>query len=143
MISHDERVRACSAIVKRWQDVPLMYGTWDCANMCRDLAIELGLPDPMSDWPEYNSKRGARDSLKKMGFKDLTEAVTSKLTKLDGIGFIMPSDIVEIKSGVSMMNALGIFLGIDAVLVFGMAGDDIRVQRIDMQYATGNAWRLG
>lgn len=140
-----ERAEAVSALVRDWWNRPLEWGLWDCANMCRDMAIKLGADDPMKDWPKYGSKREARATLKAQGFKTLTEAVTSKCEKLEAVGFVGLGDIVEIKSRTKELPALGIWVGQDAVLIFGQvltSPDEIRVQRIDMQYFTGNAWRV-
>ena len=131
------RILACNRVVKRWQGMPLIWGAWDCAHLCADMAVELGFSNPMKYWPKYNSLLEARKTLKKKGFETLTEAVTSKLKPI-AIGELMPSDIVEIKSDIPKMNALGIWLAPDAVVVFG----EDKVQRVDMQHATGKAWEL-
>lgn len=137
-----ERAEAVSSLVRDWWSRPLEWGLWDCANMCADMAVRLGAENPMKGWPKYNSKREARKTLKAAGFKTLTDAVTSKCEKLEAVGFVGLGDIVEIKSGIIGMNALGVWIGQDAVLVFGQSGNEIRVQRIDMQFFTGNAWRF-
>lgn len=154
-----ERAEAVSTLVQDWWNRPLVWGTWDCVQMCRDMAVRLRANDCLKDWAKYNSKHSARKSLQAAGFKTLTEAVTSKCEKIDvnGLEFdaggkclhyhadIGLGDIVEIKGNTKQLPALGIFVGQDAVLLFCQDLGDvsaIKVQRIDMQYFTGNAWRI-
>lgn len=133
------RTRACDTLVKLYWMRPFAWGTSDCVRLGADLRIAAGLTDPLKDIPKYRTLTQAKRVLKDLGHETFEEAVTSKLEVLDSPLWCLPGDIVTIMSRYRNMPALGVFLAPDAVLCFV----DGVCQRVDMQFATGSAWRLG
>lgn len=133
-----------------WEGRRLCYGLFDCAIMASAWCEIISGENPMSDWPKYDSLRSARDSLKKMKFKDFEAAITSKLEPLENVYFAKEGDIVAVKSQFKNMPALGIFLAPHAILAFGVITDidgkiiegSEQVRRVGHDFVTGKAWRV-
>lgn len=137
---HRFRTEVCSQLISDWVGRPLEWGLFDCAQMARDLAIRLGKQDPMLDWPEYKTKRGARDSIKKMGFETFGDALTAKLQPLESVGFAMDGDLVTVKSNDLKMDALAIRCDQQNYMMFIQAeGEDVpSVKKFPVSDVWGN-----
>lgn len=145
-----ERAQVAQQIFNEWDGQPLIWGSFDCANLASRLVEIITGDNPIADWPAYGSEQQAFKAIKAMGFKSLQEAVAKHAKPLDGPLFAIAGDIVAIKSKFDRMPALGVCLGPDAVLCFysdldesgEMIPNTARARRLDMQFAVA-AWRVG
>ncbi len=149
-MNYMERTFAAQKIFDEWNNVPLVWGSLDCANLASRAAEIMIGESPIKDWPAYSTEQQAWKAIRAMGFKSLQEAVDSYAQRLEGPLFAIAGDIVAIKSEKERMPALGICLGPDAVLCFASDLDEkgelvtntARARRLDMQFAI-DAWRIG
>ncbi|WP_297803388.1 hypothetical protein [uncultured Brevundimonas sp.] len=105
-----KRVEAVEATIARFNGKPLAYGKDDCARMAYFAIRKHGVKTPILKAGAYSSKVGAARALKRMGVKDVIEAV--RLLELPEIApaAALPGDILALPAehfGGALMVCVG------------------------------------
>jgi hypothetical protein len=67
-------------VVRQWRKQPFVWGQSDCVHFaCAVLTAVSGRDWTVLDLGSYRSRRAAMDELQRLGFSDLTDAVTALL----------------------------------------------------------------
>lgn len=136
MIADIDRMKAAERVVAAHMAQPFIWGVRDCATVAASMVRELTGSQPVQEWPNYTTARGAMRAVKRLGHDNLVDAVTAHLTPIEGGIDRRIGDIVGIQSVEEGVPSLAVFLGFNAIMVpvLGM------FRRADLTYWDGRWW---
>ena len=145
-VSPDEQIRRtqiCTQLIADWipnnRGMPLVYGITDCAQMARDLAIRLGFPDPMKEFPRYSDPDEAKAILESLGYKTIAKYLTAKMMVLPSVGYSIDGDIALVRSLDSRFkHAIAIRCDAQNFMMFVQA-DDEQIPSVK-KFPVSDAW---
>lgn len=111
------RQAAIDATKAKFELKPFAWGSVDCVKMIAFHLRRLGKKVPLSKAGNYKNAKQAVAALKKVGYQNLSEAMTGMGFQEIPLAFALPGDVVSFPSD-HAIGALGIFLGDGNMLAF-------------------------
>lgn len=134
------RVEATQATADRFKDVPLKFGSRDCARMVAYHLRKMGKkPKGLAKAGSYSTAISAARALRRAGYKNMKEAMDDQDITPIAPAYVVVGDLVELP-GEGGLGAIGIALGNGRVLGYHEEAEGaVAVQPV---VPIINAWRV-